>query len=120
MIAKLAIAALSGFLSLLLGLFALEAYLAAAGGLIDSTHMAEPRPRMWQVDPIVGYRNRPNLDLRRVSKRSRVSEYPAKRIGISSCVFRTTDTRCSDKWPSDEAHQPRPGLHAVRLLGWVG
>jgi hypothetical protein len=30
MIAKLAIAALSGFLSLLLGLFALEAYLAAA------------------------------------------------------------------------------------------
>jgi hypothetical protein len=49
-----------------------------------------------------------------------LSEVGAERIGreISSCIFRATAKQPSDKWPSDEAHQPRLGPFLAISTSW--
>ncbi|MFT5287321.1 MAG: hypothetical protein ACI8TQ_003506 [Planctomycetota bacterium] len=55
---------LSGLVSCLLGILALKQYVAWIGAEIEVNYLCDPRPVMWQADPLLGYSNKPNLEQR--------------------------------------------------------
>lgn len=61
---KLLICAISLTFSVTGGLWILKQYEHFAGADIKSNYLCEPRPRMWQPDPDIGFRNKSNLCLR--------------------------------------------------------